>query len=207
MKKKILVGIIVAAACLLLIGGLGSIYPLKVLKIKSVGVGLKPTKIIEPIEVAYFLQNDPLWAAESLGNSNSSLGSSGCLVSSIATAVNNYGFSYTPKELNELFTENDVYTENGLVIWKNIKLAIPELGYEYSRIFDVKTIEKLIDSGKLPIIEVKYKGVGINHWVAVIGSDGTDFLVMDPLNQSKTPTKLSEHGSRAYAYRVIVNAP
>ena len=81
--------------------------------------------------------------------------------------------------------------------------AVPEIDYKYDRVFDARTIERLLLEGMLPIIEVKMRGIGMNHWVAVIGSDDTDFLVMDPLNQGKTPVKLSEHGGRAYAYRVL----
>ena len=83
-------------------------------------------------------------------------------------------------------------------------IAVPEIDYKYDRVFDARTIERLLLEGMLPIIEVKMRGIGMNHWVAVIGSDDTDFLVMDPLNQGKTPVKLSEHGGRAYAYRVLV---
>ena len=197
--------ILISLACILIIGGVLAIYPLNVFKTRANGVKLVPTKVISPAEVTYFLQNDPLWTSDSLGNSSSSMGGSGCLISSIAATISHLGFPYTPAELNEIFTENGVYTENGLVIWKNIKNAIPHVDYKYGRTFNVDTIERLLTDGKLPIIEVKYKGFGINHWVVVIGADENDFLIMDPLNQAKTPIKLSEHGGRAYAYRVMIN--
>ena len=200
-KKKIFIVVL----CVLLVGLVLAVYPMGVFYTRNHGVQLIPTKVIPPAEVTYFLQNDPLWASDSLGNSSSSIGGSGCLISSIASAVSSYGLSYTPKEINKLFTENGVYTDSGLVIWKNIKDAVPGIDYKYSRTFDVSTIENLLEDGKLPIIEVKYKGFGINHWVLVIGSDENDFLVMDPLNQSKTPLKLSAHGSKAYAYRYLVS--
>ena len=172
--------------------------------IKVSGVALTPTKIIETADVTYYLQNDPAWSKDKLGGTSATMGGEGCLVASITTALDYYGVKYTPKEVNNIFNENNVFNENGKVIWMNIKNAVPEIDYRYDRIFDTKTIEKLLDEGLLPIIEVKYKGIGIKHWVVVIGSDGTDFLVMDPLTQSKTPAKLSEHGGRAYAYRVLV---
>ena len=203
MKKLILISL----AVILLSAGIFALYPINVIQTKSVGVKLMPTKVIPPANITYYLQNDPLWSADKLGNSSSKLGGSGCLVSSIASAISSYGFSYTPKELNEIFTENDVYTESGLVIWKNIKNAIHEIDYNYSRTFDVRTIENLLADGKLPIIEVKYKGFGINHWVLVIGSDENHFLIMDPLNSKKEPAKLSDHGNKAYAYRVMVLNP
>ena len=205
-KHKRIFYIYVAALLIiaLVAGGVLANYGFAYLRIKSTGVALTPTKVVEPLAVTYYLQNDPQWSADKLGNSNSTMGGAGCLVASITTAMDYYGVKYSPQEVNNIFRENDVFNENGQVIWMNIKNAIPEIDYRYNRVFDTKTIENLLAEGLLPIIEVKYKGAGINHWVVVIGSDGTDFLVMDPLAQSKTPTKLSEHGGRAYAYRVLV---
>jgi hypothetical protein len=203
-KKLFTVFAVVLLALMLVVGIFVLIYGYEFLQIKSIGVALKPTKVLDPFDVTYYLQNDPAWAAEKLGNSNSTIGNAGCLVASIATAMDFHGVKYTPKELNSIFRDNGVFNENGQVIWMNIKNVIPEIDYQYDRVFNSHTIETLLGDGFLPIIEVRFKGVGISHWVAVIGSDGVDFLVMDPLNQSKTPTKLTEHGGRAYAYRVLI---
>jgi len=204
-ERPIFAAIIVSLiAVIIIVGALIFRYGFLYLRIKSTGVSLKPSVEITPRAVTYYLQNDPKWASEPLGASGSTLGGAGCLVSSIASAMSYHGLNYTPQEINGLFTENGVYTENGKVIWMNIKNAIPEMDYEYSRVFDSGTIESLLMEGLLPIIEVKVRGIGISHWVTVIGSDGVDFLIMDPLNQSKTPSKLSVHGNRAYAYRVLI---
>ena len=202
-KRKII--IIICVVIFLITGGIfSSSYPLKVMQIKSIGAALKPSKVIEPFSVNYYLQNDPEWSGDKLGFSNSSMGSAGCLVASITTALNYFGIDYDPGEVNKIFKENNVYNENGQVIWMNIKDAIDGVDYKYDRIFNSKTIEDLLGQNLIPIIEVKYKGFGVNHWVAVIGTDGEDFLVMDSLNGNKMPLKLSEHGGRAFAYRVLV---
>ena len=177
-----------------------------IFRIKSTGVSLKPTKAIESFGVTYYLQNDPKWSADKLGDSTETMGGAGCLVTSITTAMDYHGIKYTPQEVNDIFVKSDVFDENGQVIWVNIKNAVPEIDYKYDRVFSTKTIENLLDEGLLPIIKVRYKGTGIYHWVVVVGSDDTDFFVMDPLNQDKIPIKLSEHGGKAYAYRVLVHS-
>jgi len=202
-KKRII--IISVIVCLIIIGGTVGFYPLRVLYIKTNGVALKPSRVIAPAAVTYYLQNDPRWSADKIGASSSAMGGTGCLIASIATALDYYGIKYTPGQLNKIFTDNGVLDGSGQVIWMNIKNAVPSIDYKYSRVFDSGTIANLLDNNLLPIIEVKYKGFGfgVYHWVVVIGSDGKDFLIMDPLNQSKTPIKLSEHGGRALAYRVL----
>jgi hypothetical protein len=204
-RRTIKISVIITILAIVLTAGFFVLkYGYALLQIKSAGVALKPTKAIELRAVVYYLQNDPAWSSDKLGNTSSSMGGAGCLVTSISTAMDYYGVKYSPQEVNRLFSEKGVFNDSGQVIWKDIKNAVPEIDYKYDRVFDTRTIETLLDEGLLPIIEVKYRGAGASHWVVVIGSDGADFLVMDPLNQSKTPVKLSEHGGRAYAYRVLV---
>ena len=206
-KRLAIISVAVLLVIVIVAGVLVSKYGFTFLRIRTAGVTLEPTKTLEPYAVTYYLQNDPQWSSDKLGASNSTMGKEGCLVASIATVVNYFGIKYTPQELNNIFTVNGVLNENGQVIWMNIKNAIPDIDYQYDRVFNAKTIENLLGEGLLPIIEVKYKGFGAKHWVVIIGSDGTDFLVMDPLNQNKSPAKLSEHGGRAFAYRVLLKLP
>ena len=207
-KRRLFFAILLAVIALIVTAGtLTLIYGVDFLRIKATGVSLKPSKVIEPYQVAYYLQDDPEWSADKLGNSNTNMDRAGCLVACIATVLDYCGLKYTPQEVNRVFGENGVFTETGQVIWMNIHTAVPGIDYLYDRVFTATTMETLLDEGMLPIIKVKYKGTGAQHWVVVIGSDGTDFLVMDPRNQSKTPLKLSMHGNRAYAYRTLIKTP
>jgi hypothetical protein len=179
-------------------------YAVSVIGTKKNGVKLKPGGTFDvPEHMKIFKQNNPGWAQEYLGSSDYRLGSHGCLLAVLCTAVDYYGSTMSGLgELNALFTENDVYTETGDIIWYKIRDALPQFDYSYSRIFGSRRIKKDLEQGLLPIIMVKYKGNGINHWVLVAGADGDDFLVVDPLNDEIIP--LSEHGGRAYAYRVLI---
>ena len=193
-----------AAALLILSAAAGGYYVLRALHIRDKGIILTPSKSFEPRDVAYYLQNDPLWAGETIGASSQSLGGAGCLISCAAEAITELGVAVTPSELNRRLTAVAGYSGADL-IWYKLHEAFPEITYQYSRIFSARTIERDLERGLLPIVNVRYMGSGISHWVLVIGADGGDFLVCDPLNRDKTPVPLSEHG-RVYSYRVLMRS-
>jgi len=193
---SVLAIIIIAATCL-------GAYAGTVLWIKKIGITVKPSKAYQPAMIQYYLQNDPRWRSDSLGTSDSSMGRSGCLVTSIAASIDYLGVKIDPKELNKVFTEKNVYTAGGEVIWYKIKEVVPGIDYYYQRIFGRRTLENDLKQGRLPIVQVRYNGKGIFHWVLIVGADEEDFLIMDPLRQDKQLIKLSTHG-KVYAYRVMV---
>lgn len=199
--KKIIIAMLVLVFIPVLAFGT---YAALVLGFKKVGVRLKPGKSFEiPEHVKIFRQDDPKWAQECLGNSSYRLGGHGCLLAVLGTAIDYHDREVAGlDELNALFTENGVYTAGGDIIWYKIKDAFPQLDYSYNRIFGSRRMQKDLEQGLFPIIMVKYKGSGIHHWVLVVGANDDDFLVVDPLSDKIIP--LSEHGSRAYAYRVLV---
>jgi hypothetical protein len=43
----------------------------------------------------------------------------------------------------------------------------------------------------------------IPHWVLIVGKDGRDYLMRDPLNDGKTLEKLSKYGSDIYGVRIV----
>jgi hypothetical protein len=80
--------------------------------------------------------------------------------------------------------------------------VFPEIDYQYARVFSSKNIEGDLAQGLLPIVNVKYYGSGVTHWVIVIGAKDGEFLIYDPANADKKPMNLSVHG-KVYAYRVM----
>jgi len=131
------------------------------------------------------------------------MGGSGCLVSCIASALGTLGVATDPGRVNQAFTAAGVYDAEGDVVWKHITRAYPRVGYRYSRVFDAKRIEADLRSGLRPLLGVGYLGGSAQHWVEVVGADGQDFLVMDPLARERAPIPLSRHG-RVFYYRVLV---
>lgn len=154
-------------------------------------------------EAEFFLQNDERWADDELSGSGYHMRGSGCLVSCIASALQAQGIDTNPGELNRLFNENEVYNERGEVIWSNISNVYPQVRTEIPSQINPEQIERALDNGNYPIVKVRYKGTGYQHWVLLIGSAGGDYLCMDPLNAGKNPLPLSEHGGTVYACRFI----
>ena len=128
--------------------------------IKYTGIILTPSKEIPVHEITYYLQNDPQWSSDKIGYSNYSMGSSGCLISSVASAITELGIEITPQELNDALTNVNGYSGADL-IWYKINEAVPQADYKYSRIFSSGTIEKDLKAGLLPIVNVKFHGGGV----------------------------------------------
>lgn len=70
--------------------------------------------------ITLYGQNDIRWAQKKLGKSRYIMKSSGCLVSCIAMAVTMSEMEITPGELNELFSENLTYDEEGNLQWDEV---------------------------------------------------------------------------------------
>lgn len=203
-KRSLFICFAVLLALILVIGAAFGVYAVRVYYIKANGVELRPSKDYEILDIQYYLQNDPEWSGDLIGNSNSRMGGTGCLITCVASAVTDLGVSVTPKELNIKLADIEGY-QGADLIWYKINEAFPEIDYKYSRIFSSATIERDLNKGQLPIINVKYYGRGMTHWLLVVGAEDGEFLVFDPLNQDKEPIKLSTHG-KVYAYRVLTRA-
>lgn len=200
--KKIIISVVIL---IVLISLVPAGYLVSAVWIKTFGIRVLPEAVHKPQNVEFFLQNDPQWKDELLGDSGQNLAQVGCLVSVLASDIDYLGYKTNPPDLNSLFNSNGVYTSSGEVIWNKISEAIPDVKYDYTRVFTSRTLENHLKNGRLPIVKVKYKKTGIFHWVLIIGSDNEDFLIMDPLNPTQEPIRLRTHG-RVYAYRVLNNS-
>lgn len=180
-------------------------YVARVMYIRTVGINLVPIKDYEIVSLPYYQQNDPRWSSEKIGSSSSSMGGEGCLVSSVANAMSYMGQDVNPQAVNESLSEIDGFDGPNL-IWYKINQSYPEIDYKYSRTFSNKTIEDHLKNGRLPIVKVRYKGLGIYHWVVIVGAKDGEYLIADPLSKVTEPAQLSTHGGRIYAYRVLVES-
>lgn len=180
-----------------------AVYVAAAFYIKNVGITLKTDETFDySSEVGYFLQMDPKWASAKLGTSNFTLAQQGCTITDVAMVLNYLGYKTNPALLNQQFTENSLYDEDGNLLWFKLEDLYP-VQYKHRRVFSSKTIEKNLRNEILPIVKVKLAEGDFDHWVLIVGADGEDFLVMDPLNKNKTVTKLSDYG-KVYAYRAIM---
>ena len=200
--KRCLIYTILSAACVLLIATIAlSIYAGMVYYIKSAGIKLVPSQNHKVIISQYYRQNDSQWAEETIGTTTKKLGSTGCLIASVSTAISNIDVPITPREFNIKLTKNDGFHSADL-IWFKINESIPGVKYRYNRIFSSRTIENDLKMGLTPIVNVKYHKTGVTHWVLIVGAQNDEFLICDPLGDGVSTSFLSEHG-KVYAYRVI----
>lgn len=150
--------------------------------------------------ITLYGQNDIRWAQKKLGKSRYIMKSSGCLVSCIAMAVTMSGMEITPGELNELFSENLTYDEEGNLQWDEVKKLD---GYMVEGYFEpsAEKIDEYLSKGIYPIARVRMRGIGNFHYVLIIGSEEGEYLCLDPLEDEVT--RLSRYGNRVYSFRCV----
>lgn len=149
------------------------------------------------------LQKDKRWAADQLGTSTGTLGSHGCLVSSVAMACSDLGVELTPKELNARLKKADGFLPQGWVVWNAIpRVTDKKLAAEYHPAASHKVMDAALEAGAYPVVKYFLLG-GIQHWCVIVGKDGLEYLARDPLRDDEKPVKLSELTAKVYAVRVI----
>ncbi|MDP2183228.1 MAG: hypothetical protein Q8K99_11755 [Actinomycetota bacterium] len=152
--------------------------------------------------VPYYLQNDPAWAAETLGGSGETMGSAGCTVSCIASGVSALGSPMDPGEVCAALKSADGFTGSGEVIWSavseitggKIRIELPVLSYD--------VIDRELSQGR-PVITKVMLSETVPHWVLIVAKDGQEYLVVDPLNQERRLVRLSERSATIHAIRVL----
>lgn len=168
--------------------------------------GGKELRIRLPDGGKTLLQKDKRWAGDQLGPSTCTLGSHGCLVSSVAMACSNLGVKLTPKELNERLKKADGYLPQGWVVWKAIpRVTGQKLTADYHSHPSHAVIDAALEVGAFTVVKYFLPG-GIQHWCVIVGKEGREYLARDPLRDDAQPVKLSELTAKIYAVRVVRKA-
>jgi hypothetical protein len=63
-------------------------------------------------------------------------------------------------------------------------------------------IDAAIETRRPVLVKVFINHV-VPHWVLLVGKEGTEYLMRDPLNERKTLMRLSHYGSDIYGVRVV----
>ncbi len=130
-------------------------------------------------------QRDPRWANLQLGTSSVTIGSHGCLITSIASILNT-----TPDVVNERLKSVNGFKDGNLVIWAKIPEAFP--GVSCQRVWSYNNDDVLQN---IPcIVQVDGSPIGAPmHFVAFVG----DHKLMDPWTGTIDPT--SKYTPLSYA--------
>ncbi len=150
-----------------------------------------------------YLQKDKRWAADQLGASSGTLGSHGCLVTSVAMACSNLGVKVTPQELNTRLKKADGFLPQGWVVWNALpRVTDNQITAEYHDVPSHAALDEALQHGAYPVVKYFLLG-GIQHWCVIVGKDDEEYLARDPLRDDQEPVPLSALTEKIYAVRVL----
>lgn len=164
--------------------------------------GGTPFQNFTALETPSYLQNDDRWKDEKIGGGER-LGDVGCAICSLAMALDHFGVHYTPKELNDQLKVNDGYTWRGWLKWQAISsVTSNKITVEAVR----KPSHAVIDTAltnKYPVVAKLLINGTIPHWVLIVGKQGTNYLMRDPLGDGHTLDPLSKYESDIFGLRIV----
>lgn len=132
------------------------------------------------------------WSNIKIGNTNSTLGQIGCLVTSISILIEKSGCNSTIKPFNpgtflEALNANNAFDSNGNLQYAGVTRAVPNFKYVgnvnlrgKSRAEKLALITQYFNQGYYLTIEVKGATPGNQHWVAITGINGNNVIIVDP---------------------------
>lgn len=143
-------------------------------------------------EYVNWRQGDPSWSNVRIGNTSSTVGRIGCLVTSIAILIEKSGVNTTISPFNpgtfvEALNKNGGFDSGGNLQYAAVNKAVP--GFSYvgnvnlrgkSRSEKLATISQYFSQGYYITVEVKGATPGNQHWVAVTGIDSVNVMMVDP---------------------------
>lgn len=143
-------------------------------------------------EYVNWRQGDASWSNVRIGNTNSTIGRIGCLVTSIAILIEKSGANTTISPFNpgtfvEALNKNGGFDGGGNLQYAAVNRAVP--GFSYvgnvnlrgkSRSEKLTLISQYFSQGYYITAEVKGTTQGSQHWVAVTGVDSINVMMVDP---------------------------
>lgn len=174
-------------------------------------VKISPSMEAAPMHVAFFRQKDAAWKDDALGESSYTMGDSGCLTTCLASAFvmqgilpESFSDELTPGTLNAYFSANEVYDKEGNLQWEVLSQSadVNVVMKDADDLADGE-LEQLLSDEIYPIVKVRVDGVGSYHFVLLVGSENSEFLCMDPLQEADALVPLSESGGKIYTVRYV----
>lgn len=133
------------------------------------------------------------WSNIKIGNTNSTIGNIGCLVTSIAILIEKSGVPtpniepFNPGTFVETLNKNGGFDERGNLYYGPISKVVPNFKYVgnvnlrgKSRSEKLALITQYVNAGYFVTEEVKEATPGNQHWVAVTGVNGNNVIMVDP---------------------------
>ena len=154
----------------------------------------------------HYVQRDKRWANEPIGGSGKPLRAVGCTLCCLSMALHQQGIDLTPAELNRDLKKVDGFTSKGWLYWPAItQVTEGRVRAEIVWHPTLRDIDQALAAGNPVIVKVAPPPM-IQHWVLLVGRDGREFLMKDPLDETWTVKPLSSLGSDILAVRVVKRA-
>lgn len=134
------------------------------------------------------------WSNVKMGNANVTIGDVGCLVTSIAILIQKSGVKtdiqpFNPGTFVEALNKNDGLADTGDLRYVAVGKAVPNFNYignvnlrGKTREEKLITIKQYFNMGYYLTLEVKGATPGNQHWVAIIGINGNNVVMVDPMS-------------------------
>lgn len=150
-----------------------------------------------------YLQTDPRWRAVHLGRTAEPLGSVGCVVCCVSMGLAHHGVAIRPDSLNAALTAAGGFTERGWLKWETVEdVAGGRARIEVPGKLSHAAIDKALRAGCPVLAKVMIRGT-IQHWVLIVGKDGLDYMIHDPLGDGVSLDRLDGYDSNIYAIRIV----
>jgi hypothetical protein len=135
-------------------------------------------------------QNDDKWKNTKLGNSSETIGSWGCLLTSVTMMLNGIGYSETPETVNDKMRAAGGF-QGAFFIPSVLPYVWPNCVYRDMQPCDsvpapIAQIDAAVAAGKPVILQVDWnKQAGVQtHFVLVKEKKGNDYVLYDPYKYS-----------------------
>ena len=148
---------------------------------------------IDSGEYVSWRQKGATWSNIRIGNTSSTIGNIGCLVTSVAILIEKSGTApatispFNPGTFVEALNKNGGFDEHGNLQYSPINKIVPDFKYVgniglkgKTRTEKLELITKYFNDGYYLSVEVKGATPGNQHWVAIIGIDGNNIVMVDP---------------------------
>ena len=153
------------------------------------------------LDVTFFSQKDPAWSGDYLGNSQLTIGTSGCALTSLAMVARYFGYDTDPGRLNTSLTAAGGIDAEGIICdWSKVNQASNQkVKWMGSVPASWGRVDQELNEGYPVICSVTRPGWLLYlHYIVFIGKMGNKYYFLDPLDEAKSIREWPE-GKDEYA--------